>query len=157
MKGVAKPTLTLIIAQIEDRDTILEWASDPQVRRASFQTREITEHEHAIWYAAKLSDPNSRIWILKRDGVSCGIVRVDRVDGIATLSYSMAASHRGKGMSIPMLKLALEEMAKIWPSGKVEAWTRPENIASIRALEKVRFQRDITKKERVRFVITLNG
>ena len=149
--------MTLSIAQFEDRSTILGWVNDPQVRRASFQTGEITEHEHASWFATILSDPDSQIWILKKKGVPCGMVRAERVDEIATLSYSVAASHRGKGISIPMLKLALEEMRKIWPNEKVEAWTRSDNIASIRALEKVHFQRDNTEKERVRFVITLNG
>ena len=157
MMGVARSTLTLNIAQLEDRNTILGWANDPQVRRASFQTGEITEHKHASWFATILSDPDSRIWILRKKGVPCGMVRAERADGIATLSYSVAASHRGKGMSILMLKLALEEMGKIWPNGKVVAWTRSDNIASIRALEKVHFQREKMEKERVRFVITLNG
>ncbi len=157
MMGAARSTLTLSIAQLEDRNTILGWANDPQVRRASFQTGEISEHEHVIWFAAILRDPDSQIWILKKNGVSCGMVRAERLDGIATLSYSVAASHRGRGMSIPMLKLALEEMGKIWPNGRVVAWTRSDNIASIRALEKVHFQRDNIEKERVRFVITLNG
>ena len=155
--GVGRPTLTLGIAQLEDRNTILGWANDPQVRRASFQTGEVTEHEHASWFATILSDPESQIWILKKKGVPCGMVRAERVEGIATLSYSVAASHRGKGISIPMLKLALEEMGKIWPNGNVVAWTRPDNIASIRTLEKVHFQRENMEKERVRFVITLNG
>ena len=157
MMGAARSTLTLSIAQLEDRNTILGWANDPQVRRASFQTGEITEHEHASWFATILSDPDSQIWILKNNGMPCGMVRAERVEGIATLSYLVAASHRGKGMSIPMLKLALGEMGKIWPNGKVVAWTRSDNIASIRALEKVHFQRDNIEKERVRFVITLNG
>lgn len=157
MMGVTRSTLTLSIAQLEDRDTILGWANDPQVRRASFHTGEITEHEHASWFATMLSDPDSRIWILKKKDVPCGMVRAERANGIVTLSYSVAASHRRKGMSIPMLKLALEEMGKIWPNGKVVAWTRSNNIASIRALEKVHFQREIMEKERVRFEIILNG
>ena len=46
---------------------------------------------------------------------------------------------------------------EIWPNGKVVAWARSDNIASIRTLEKVHFQRENMEKERVRFVITLNG
>lgn len=157
MNEVTKPTLTLMIAQFKDRNTIFEWVNDPQVRRASFQSGEIQEQEHTKWFSAILNDPDSRIWILNKNDVPCGMVRVERVDGIATLSYSVAASHRGKGLSVPMLKLALREIAKIWPKERVVAWTRSDNVASIRVLEKARFHRDNTEKKRVRFMIALNG
>jgi len=148
----ATPHLHLRLASPGDSDQLLEWANDPEVRQASFQSEPITLEEHQAWVTARLEDSNTLIWLLEVDQSACGMVRLERMEQAATLSYLVASSHRGQGLAAKMLRLALIELADIWPGIPVIAWIRSNNVASSRSLEGAGFQRKPCDSDRLCFV-----
>jgi UDP-2,4-diacetamido-2,4,6-trideoxy-beta-L-altropyranose hydrolase len=139
---MAEATAHLRRADVDDTARLLEWVNDPKVRQASFQSEPITLEEHQAWFTARLGDSNTLIWLLEVDGFSCGMVRLERAEQSATLSYLIASPYRERGLAAIMLRLALVELNSIWPGVQVAAWIRPDNNASICALERAGFQRE---------------
>ena len=148
----ATPHLRLRRASPGDRNQLLEWANDSEVRQAFFQSEPITLEEHQAWFATRLEDCNTLIWLLEVDQSACGMVRFERAEKAATLSYLVASSHRGQGLATTMLRLALVELADIWPEIRVIAWVQPHNVASSRSLEGAGFQRIPCDSDRLCFV-----
>jgi UDP-2,4-diacetamido-2,4,6-trideoxy-beta-L-altropyranose hydrolase len=144
--------LCLRPANMDDCGQLLEWANDPEVRQASFQSEPITPTEHQTWFAVRLEDEGTLIWVLELGQVTCGMVRLEREEQTATLSYLVSPSHRGQGLAAKMLHLVLNELNGIWPGIQVAAWVRPDNIASICALKRVGFQYEIEAPDRLCFV-----
>ena len=148
----ATPHIHLRRASPGDRNQLLEGANDPEVRQASYQSEPITLEEHQAWFATRLEDFNTLIWLLEVGQSACGMVRFERVEQAATLSYLVASSYRGQGLAAKMLRLALNELADIWPGIPVIAWIRPNNVASSRSLEGAGFQRKPCDSDRLCFV-----
>jgi RimJ/RimL family protein N-acetyltransferase len=130
----------LRLVQISDRGQLLEWANDPVARWAFFDRKMISPGEHEEWFESKLSDPNSRIWILERGKLACGVVRVNRRLNDVELSYQVASSYRGLGIAVEMLRLSMVELVAIWPGISVIACSRSDNTASVRTLERAGFE-----------------
>jgi UDP-2,4-diacetamido-2,4,6-trideoxy-beta-L-altropyranose hydrolase len=69
-----------------------------------------------------------------------GQVRVDVHDGIGTVSVAVAPGHRGRGLGSAILAGLVAEVAGDDAIGELRALVHPENIASLRAFEKVGFR-----------------
>lgn len=127
----------------EDESLVLAWANDPEVRRWSWKnTLEIRKSEHRQWFREKLANENTRIWIMQKRGVSCGLIRIEVEGHIAIINYSIAAEHRGKNLGARMLCMAVERVLSEYGPLKIIAHTIPENIASHKTLEKAGFMKD---------------
>lgn len=104
---VLEPSVTLRDATAEDAGLLFAWANDPETRRQSFTTEPIGWDTHVAWLERVLADPNRDLWIgVLDDGTPVGQVRLDYEDDRAEISYSVAPAHRGKRVSIPMVRAA---------------------------------------------------
>jgi RimJ/RimL family protein N-acetyltransferase len=119
---------------------LLMWANDPAVRRASFSQNPIIPATHRRWFADRLADANTRMWILESKGQPCGVVRVQKEGETAELSYSITAVYRKRKLAVPMLQMALEVIGEQWPGIRLRAYVRPDNTSSIRSLLSAEFQ-----------------
>jgi UDP-2,4-diacetamido-2,4,6-trideoxy-beta-L-altropyranose hydrolase len=70
--------LSLRDAAPSDEAILLEWANDPAVRQASFDSSPIAAETHARWYGAKLASPDTAFFIAEQAGRPVGYSRVDR-------------------------------------------------------------------------------
>ncbi len=60
----------------EDRRRLFDWANEPLARQMSFTQRSIPWDEHERWFAARLTDPATRIFLVLGDGdAPVGFVR----------------------------------------------------------------------------------
>lgn len=66
-----------------DRALVRAWRNHPEVRRVSLTQHEITEAEHAAWWAVATVDPTRRVLIYERDGVPSGVVTFFDLDAAA--------------------------------------------------------------------------
>ena len=73
--------------------------NEDEVRKNSFQTSEIPYSSHENWFAQKLQDVNTVIYILERNGQAIGQVRADRQERTAEISYALCREARGRGLS----------------------------------------------------------
>ncbi len=133
-------------ATLDDAELLFSWANDMDVRRNAFQQHEITWDEHMAWLAGKLEDENCHIYIAyvktadKMTDVSetdIGQVRLDIMDGVGEIDYSVSAQLRGKGYGTMMLG-QLERIAD-YRIRKFTARVKRSNPASARVFEKCGF------------------
>lgn len=126
----------LRLRPVEPGDCALlwEWANDPEVRAAAFNTELIPWTDHVAWFYARLSSERSRILLaVTPDGIPIGQVRFDLgADGHeAEIDISIASAHRGRGLGEDLLVMACREYQR--ETGLVlAARVRPMNGRSMK-------------------------
>lgn len=121
--------LTIRSAKPDDGEMLWHWRNDPAVRQASLSTEDIPLERHLDWYAQSLCNPNREILFAEVHGRPVGMVRFDRDGDTATVSILLASTHRGQGLSAPVLCAAMQ--ASRLACGTFRAVVRPGNAASL--------------------------
>jgi dTDP-4-amino-4,6-dideoxygalactose transaminase/RimJ/RimL family protein N-acetyltransferase len=128
-------------ANASDEAILLEWANDPEVRRASFNSAPIDAATHARWYKARLQDPQAAFFIAEVGGERVGYGRVDPWSpDTAEIAVSIAAEARGRGLGRQLIALTAEEGARRLGVRRVLARVKTDNQASVRAFVAAGFQ-----------------
>jgi UDP-2,4-diacetamido-2,4,6-trideoxy-beta-L-altropyranose hydrolase len=135
------PIMTLRPARAEDCHLLWQWATDPSVRSASFSPAPITWEHHQAWFTSKIKDPRCLILIGEDErGKPLGQFRVDfRMDREAEIDVSVSPEHRGMGWGSRLIGQCVGRVFNSTDAQRVHAFIRPENLASIRAFQDVRF------------------
>ena len=131
-----------------DEILLFDWTNDPDVRKWSFNKNSITLDVHKIWFKQKFDDVNVLMWIFEVNSTPAGLVRLEKDNSEVVLNYLIASQSRGKGWASKMLKMAMNEVRSHWQNIKVFAYTLPENIASIKSLERAGFYLESSSKEK---------
>jgi UDP-2,4-diacetamido-2,4,6-trideoxy-beta-L-altropyranose hydrolase len=118
----------------EDKELILSWANDPEVRRSSFDSNVISPAQHQMWFSEKFGSPDTLMFIFENQRKPTGLVRLEKDKDRVELSYLIAPRERGKGLASKMLDMAISQKRKIWGSREVFASIVDDNIASKKAL-----------------------
>ena len=96
-----------------DRDQIRRWRNQPDVARWMYTRHEITEAEHAAWFARHLVDPQARSWVIEWDGTGVGVVNLSGIDADTHRAewgiYVADARARGTGAAEGATFLSLEQ------------------------------------------------
>jgi UDP-4-amino-4,6-dideoxy-N-acetyl-beta-L-altrosamine N-acetyltransferase len=84
----------------DDRDTVRAWRNQPHVAAMMYTDHEIGAEEHTRWFAATLTDPARRYFIIEADGEGAGLAGFTEIDGQSAswAFYLAAAETRGKGL-----------------------------------------------------------
>ncbi len=124
----------------QDCRAVWEWRNEQATREASFNTRYIPYEEHKSWFAHKLTDPHSRIFMVANaQGRDAGYVRFDLVNQEATISVSIDSNERRKGYGTAAIKSAADLLLGTEPVHRVIAHIRRDNPASVAAFERAGF------------------
>lgn len=141
-----RPDVTLRVAREDDAALIRDLRNEADAVRFSATGRAVSGPEHARWFAAALADSRTLLWVAEEKGITVGQVRVDIEGDAGVFSIAIAASARRRGVGQEMLRLAIEEIEQRGVISTMTAVTRPDNLVSIRAFEKVGFtRRDATR------------
>ena len=125
-------------AIFDDWKMLLDWRNDPTTRLNSFEQGEVSEQTHKIWFDKSLSNSNREIYILEDNSIPVGSIRSDVVDpGKYILSWNIDPNQRGKGYGTKILEIYLQDK-----TGKFIAEIKPENIASIKMVQKNGFEKE---------------
>jgi RimJ/RimL family protein N-acetyltransferase len=115
-----------------DWKILLDWRNDPTTRENSFETGEVSEQTHKLWFNDSLLNPYREIYILEDNNIPVGSIRSDNVaTNKYVLSWSIAPNQRGNGYGTKILELFLKDK-----TGNFIAEIKPENIASIKMVQK---------------------
>jgi RimJ/RimL family protein N-acetyltransferase len=131
-------------ATFNDWKILLDWRNDPTTRKNSFETGEVSEQTHKLWFNDSLLNPNRSIYILEDNSIPVGSIRSDiHWNNQSVLSWSIAPDQRGKGYGTKILEIYLQDK-----KGEFIAEIKPENIASIKMVEK----NDFTKLTDIKYL-----
>lgn len=115
-----------------DRELLFKWRNDVETRRQSFNNSNITYLEHKNWFSKKMISENCDFFIVIKEGMSVGQVRIELEEKIGIINYSIDRKQRGQGLGTEVLELLKQKYIGNVLVGKVKR----NNIASIRAFKK---------------------
>ena len=140
VEAILAHPLTLRRAMPEDARMLWEWVNDPAVRTSAFSTDPVPWKGHQGWLARRLVDKDCVIFIgLDAGGIPLGQVRFEGELETATVDVSVAPTHRGKGYAPRLLRLAVAALFDDPRWQTVQAWIKPENLASRHSFERAGF------------------
>jgi len=142
--------INLRMAITADLDLTFGWATNPEIRRFSFQQHQITKPEHTNWFLKKLKHTNCHYLIAEYEGVPVGSIRFDIREGEAMISYLLDPVYHGRGFGQLILKKGIEWLVManrkdLKPIRIISGEVMKTNIPSIKAFERLGF----VKKEQM--------
>ena len=133
---------TLRLATENDCALVYQWANDPLVRAASFNSTPIAWKEHCRWFAEKMTDPAHVFLIaVARDGQPLGQVRFAIDNGVALISVSLPEQARGIGLGPKLIMVACHWLVWERSVSMVVARIKARNATSLNAFVKAGFQK----------------
>lgn len=130
--AMREAVLTVRSATTADAHDLHHWRNDPATRFASFTTAHIAWEDHAAWFERALTSPGTRLLIGELEGSPIGMARFEATESTATMSITIAPEARSRGLAAPLIRAALMTVRDL-ELERIEAYVRPENVASLRA------------------------
>lgn len=117
-------------ARFIDRDLLYRWVNDSMVRQSAFNTDEINYEEHCNWFAKCLQRDDVWIYILIKNGIPVGQVRLNIENGEALIDYSIASEYRGQGLGCVIINLISENIRCMQNVNYLVAHVKSVNVFS---------------------------
>ncbi|WP_437984868.1 GNAT family N-acetyltransferase [Sorangium sp. So ce117] len=128
-----------------DLDAFMTWASDPEVTRSLFWDS-YQDRERARRFLADVAESHPWFMAICLDATPVGAITLDRRSGAAScraeLGYVLARGHWGRGITTRAASLALDRGFADLGVARIEAYVDPDNVASMRVLEKAGMVRE---------------
>ncbi|MBQ7470352.1 MAG: GNAT family N-acetyltransferase [Pseudobutyrivibrio sp.] len=142
-------------AKEEDVDLIFKWANDTQVRANAFNSEPISYTNHLKWYDSSMKSESRIIYILFKEDIPLGQIRVDLDDGLGLIDYSIDANHRGVGYGTLIIGLLMNKIKEEHKDIKeLKAQVKYENLGSQKCFEKNNYSKE-TLEEYVEYTLFL--
>ncbi len=126
-----------------DRDTVRAWRNAPGVRAAMYTTHEISEAEHAAWWAGMMADPARRYYIAQGPDAPLGVIGFTQMDAQAGAAqwalYGAPGAPRGAGAR--MGALSMELAFGRWALTRLVCEVRAENARARALYDRLGFSR----------------
>lgn len=126
---------------VNDLKMLFIWRNDPETRKYSHNTHEITIEEHAKWFSNTLKNKRRRLMIAEHNGLPVGFVRDDYVGEIHELSWNVAPNARGKGIGKMMVKLIVDQI-KGPISAEVKKYNEGSKKIAVFAGMKIKYEKN---------------
>ena len=119
---------------MKDARFLWELRTDPVTQVNSFHAGVIPWESHLAWFASKLANDSTRIYIAEsEDNTAIGQIRIERqTPEIAMVSLAVALAARGRGYGKAMLTKAIEQAQKDLNVQQFNAFVKPDNEPSLR-------------------------
>jgi len=136
--------LSIRPAMADDAELLWHWANDASVRERSFNPELIAWESHLDWFSQRLISPDTRFYLLLKNGEPIGQIRYDRdiSKTAAEISFSIEHGHRGKGLGTEILRLTREHALHDLNCGSITALVIEGNEASHKAFVRAGFTND---------------
>jgi UDP-2,4-diacetamido-2,4,6-trideoxy-beta-L-altropyranose hydrolase len=95
-------------AREEDVIFYYNWANERAVRSSAVHTEPILWESHRKWFAHKMRDEESRLFVMEAKGLPVGQIRFDAAAGEARISYSLDPIVRGRGWGKRLVELGVD-------------------------------------------------
>ena len=133
-------TARLREAGAADGALLFEWVNSPDSLANKERTEgSIPRAEHECWFAKRLSDPATRIWIVEVDSQPIVQVRLQCNAGVAEVDIYIAVEQRGRGYARAALRDAIAYFRQNEPERPIVARVLTDNSASLALFESLGF------------------
>ena len=133
----------LLILRTARKDDVMLYFSlrnDLHVRAQSFDEREVLYADHKRWFAQKLADPSSYMFVALLNDTPIGQIRFDISKLTAESDISILSQCRGRGYGSYMINSACARLFQAKPALKrIFAHVKEDNTASRRSFAKAGF------------------
>jgi UDP-2,4-diacetamido-2,4,6-trideoxy-beta-L-altropyranose hydrolase len=121
----------------QDASILLAWRNDPETRRNSINTGEISWKEHVRWFEEVMHHHHEQISIAELDSIPVGVIRFswNEHNNSCDVSFTVASEYRGRGVGLRMVQQAIEGLR----STRILARVKSSNFASRRIFERLGF------------------
>jgi len=141
MHATNSNNLSLRLATSEDCLMAWEWANDPVVRAASYNSNPIAWDEHVEWFMKKLQNSNCFYYIVFSDiGLPVGQVHFDIAGNDAEISVLIGSDFRGHDFGAEAIHIASQRLFSETGVTRIYAHIKQGNIASVCAFGKVGYK-----------------
>jgi len=139
-KKIVQTQVKLRAAKESDCRKFWEWRNESATREASFDTSIIPYEIHEGWYAKRLLDPCSRLFVaLNRSGEEIGYVRFQIRGHAAEISVSLDRRFRGQGLGPMVIKVGCDLVMQEPQVQQIIAQVKRDNPASFATFKKAGF------------------
>ena len=123
--ATSRPAVALRPAGLADCERVYEYNFAADVRAVSGSQVAVPYTDHARWFARRIADPKSPIWIVEQTGEPVGTVRIDSLEAGGRISIALAAEARSRGIG----RRAIELACATWGAAVI-AEIHPSNVRS---------------------------
>jgi UDP-2,4-diacetamido-2,4,6-trideoxy-beta-L-altropyranose hydrolase len=142
VRAMKRDALSIRLAEAGDSKLLWEWANDPVVRASAFSSETIAWEEHVAWFRGKLNDPECSILVaLDASAVPAGQIRFNK-RGLSEADVDIIVDGRlrGSGYASHLIDLGVNWAFTEWGLMQLNAFVKPENVASAKAFERAGFK-----------------
>ena len=132
--------IKLVQTKIADSKFWWKIRNEKTVREVSFDTKSIPYSTHKKWFEEKLKNKNSKLFLIMNKGKKIGQLRLEKNNSEVEVSIALAPTARGKGLGNQAIRLGVKFALEKMSTKKILAFTKPENLGSIKAFEKAGFK-----------------
>lgn len=119
-----------------DVDLLYEWANDKQVRNNSYNTAIVSYNDHKHWLENCMADENTVMYMLCDSESEIGLIRLDCIEHIAKINYSISKGYRGLGYSKIIIQLVEKKIVVDQADIRcLKAFVKSDNIACQKVFE----------------------
>jgi RimJ/RimL family protein N-acetyltransferase len=129
--------LLLRRADLQDSGFLWRWRNDPETRRYSLNSEQITWHQHRRWFAEQLMSPAAAIYILENPlaGPIAQARYTKRDATTAEVHVTVSPAARGQGAGTRILRESATDAMRSLTVVQVVATITLDNERSLRAFK----------------------
>ena len=147
MSDLKSVAVLLRPATQDDCRQVWEWRVEETARESSFNPEPFPYEGHQIWFASKMDDPATKIFIAEdRSGHQIGYVRFDIEDDCAEISISLDKDQRRKGYGSLLIRQGSDRLLQDSLAKKIIAVVRSDNPDSLAAFQRAGFVVESTRQ-----------
>lgn len=136
---------TLRRATMGDMRDIFEWNNHPLSRKNSFRSGPISWDEHERWFAERLGDDLTTIYILCSDDKKLGSARFEEKQSSIRISIMLNPDYFGKRLGSELIRLATEKyIHEKRPEKQIIAEVKGDNLPSKKSFLRAGFEEEYT-------------
>ncbi len=142
-----------------DESRTYSWASNPSVRKYSFQKNEISPIEHREWFQKKITDSNCLYLLLIAEKRICGSIRFDKINNhTVLLSFLIDPTEQGKGYGTAIVQEGQLLVNRYLDDVRtIQAEVMHSNEASHYIFRKLDYEISESDKEKTTYVKKINS
>lgn len=125
----------------QDCGLLLTWVNEPDSLAAKLLTQvSVEQRAHEAWFAQRLLDSETFIWIIESDQKPIGQLRLTGKAGAYEVDIYVVRDQRHSGFALQALGRGIGELRAMRPEARVvRARVKPDNVSSQRLFERAGF------------------